>query len=143
MEFLVFALFFFVILIPLVLGIIIPIYKNHKKVTGSIINHDSSMRKFVYKISLSYQQVIDLLTTNNGVDELSCTFDFDKSVIRFSEYGSHRDYHFQLQECNGFSVLKLEQVALIGMQSHVPNKLNPFLVSKLQAEIVPFSQYSF
>ena len=143
MEFLVFALFFFVILIPLVLGIIIPIYKNHKKVTGSIINHDSSMRKFVYKISLSYQQVIDLLTTNNGVDELSCTFDFDKSVIRFSEYGSHRDYHFQLQECNGFSVLKLEQVALIGMQSHVPIKLNPFLVSKLQAEIVPFSQYSF
>jgi len=32
---------------------------------------------------------------------------------------------------------------LIGMQSHLPYKLNPFFVSKLQAEIVPFSQYGF
>jgi len=29
------------------------------------------------------------------------------------------------------------------MQSHVPYKLNPFLVNKLQAQIVPFSQYEF
>ena len=143
MELLFFAIFFFVILIPLVLGIIIPIYKNHSNVTGGIVNHDSTMRKFVYKINLSYQQVVDLLNAKNDVDELSCTFDFDKSIIRFSEYGSHRDYYFQVQECNGFSILRLEQVALFGMQSHIPYKLNPFLVSKLQAEILPFSQYAF
>ena len=143
MEFLIYAIFFFVILIPIVLGIIIPIHKNYSNVTGGIINHDSTMRKFVYKIDLSYQQAVDLLNTKNDVDELSCTFDFDKAIIRFSEYGSHRDYYFQIQEYNGFSVLRLEQVALIGMQSHVPYKLNPFLISKLQAKIVPFSQYGF
>lgn len=141
MELLFFVVFFFVILIPLVLGIIIPIYKNHSKVTGGIINYDSSMRKFVYKVNLSHQQMVDLLNTKNDVDELSCTFDFDKAIIRFSEYGSHRDYYFQIQECSGFSILKLEQVELIGMSSHVPYKLNPFIVNKLQAEIVPFSQY--
>ena len=143
MELLFFVVFFFVILIPLVLGIIIPIYKNHSKVTGGIINYDSSMRKFVYKVNLSHQQMVDLLNTKNDVDELSCTFDFDKAIIRFSEYGSHRNYYFQIQECSGFSILKLEQVELIGMSSHVPYKLNPFIVSKLQAEIVPFSQYGF
>lgn len=143
MEFLFFAIFFFVILIPLVLGIIIPIYKNHINVTGGIINYDSIMKKFVYKINLSNQQIVNLLNTKNEVDELSCTFDFENSIIRFSEYGSYRDYYFQVQECNGFSVLRLEQVALIGMQSHVPYKLNPFIVNKLKAEIVPFSQYGF
>lgn len=56
MEFLLFALFFFVILIPLVLGIIIPIYKDHSKVTGGIINYDSTMRKFVYKYGMINQK---------------------------------------------------------------------------------------
>ncbi len=108
MEFLLFVLLFFVILIPLVLGIIIPMYKNHIKATNGIINHDSAMRKFVYKINLSNQKIVNLLNTKNDVDELSCTFDFEKSVIRFSEYGSHRDYYFQVQECGDFSILRLE-----------------------------------
>ncbi len=143
MEIWFFSLFFFVILLPFVLCIIIPIYKNHSKVTDSIINHDSTMRKFVYKINFSNQEIISLLNTKSDVDELSCTFDFDKSVIRFSQYSSHRDYYFRVQECDGYSILRLEQVALVGMQSHVPYKLNPFMVSKLQAEIIPFSQYEF
>lgn len=62
MEILFYMIFFFVILIPLVLGIIIPIYKNHRNVTGGIINYDFTMRKFVYKINLSYQQAVNLLT---------------------------------------------------------------------------------
>ncbi len=143
MEVLFFALFFFVILIPLILGIIIPIYKSHNKVTGGIINYDSTMRKFVYKVNLSGEDIIRLLKIKNDADELSCTFDFDRSVINFSEYGSNREYYFQIQECNGFSILRLEQVVLIGTQSYVPFKLNLFIVNKLQAEIVPFSQYGF
>ena len=143
MEHLFFVLFFFLTLTPIVLGNIIPIYKEHSKITGGIVNYDSTMRKFVFKINLSNQEVINLLNIKNDIDELSCTFDFEKSVIRFSEYGSHRDYYFQVEEYNNFSVLKLEQVAFIGMKSSVPYKLNPFMVSKLQAEIVPFSDYGF
>ena len=143
MEFLFLILFFFIFLIPLILGIVIPIYKNHNKVTAGIINYDSTMRKFVYKINLSSHEIIDLLNTKNDGDELSCGFDYEKSIIRISEYGSHRDYYFNIQECSGFSILRLEQVSLFGMQSHVPLKLNPFIVSKLQAEIVPFSKYHF
>ena len=143
MKVLFFAIFFFVILIPLVLLIILPVYKNHNSVTAGIINYDSNMRKFVYKINLTYQQMIDLLNTNNYVDDLSCTFDFDKETVRISDYSSHRDYYFQVLECGDYLILRLEQVELIGMQSHIPYKLNPFIVSKFEAEIVPFSQYRF
>ena len=140
-----FLLYFIIILIPLVvvLGYSIPICKNHNKTTNGIINYDSTMKKFVYKIHLSDPQIVTLLNTKNVTDELTCTIDSERSVIRFSEYGSHRDYRFRIQEYGDFSVLQLEQIALIGMQSAVPYKLNPFMVNKLQAEIIPFSQYSF
>lgn len=101
------------------------------------------MKKFVYKINLSNEQVIELLNMRNVLDELSCTFDLDNFIIRFSEYGSHSDYYFQVQQYNDFSILKLEQVEFISMQNQIPFKLNPFIVNKLQAEIIPFSQYSF
>lgn len=136
-----FVLFFFVILIPLVLSIIIPIYKSHYKATGKIINYDSNMRKFVYRVNLSCNDIINLLESTNDTDELSCSFDLERSVVRFSEYGSSREYYFNVKEYDDYSIFSLSQVALIGMQSYVPLKLNPFLVSKLQAEIIPFSQY--
>lgn len=138
-----FAIFFFIFLLPLVLGMVIPIYKNHYKTTGNVINYDSNMQKFVYKVNLSSKDIISILETKSDVDELSCTFDFNMSIITFEEYGSHRKYYFQIKESDGFSIFKLKQVELFGMQSHIPYKLNPFIVSKLQAEIIPFSQYSF
>ena len=143
MDFLFLSVFFFLILIPLVLGIIIPVYRKHKKVTGGIANYDSAMRKFVYKVNLSDEDIIKLLKTKNTTDELSCTLDFSKSVIKFSESDSDREYYFRIQACNGYSVLMLEQVSHIGMQSCIPFKLNPFITKKLQAEIIPFSQYGF
>lgn len=143
MEFLFFAIFFFLILIPLVLGIVIPIYKKHKKATNGIINYDDTMRKFVYKVPFSGAEIINLLKTRNVNEELSYTFDFDKSIIEFSEYDAVRKYYFRIQACNGFSILRLEQIELVGMQSYIPYKLNAFMVKKLQAEIIPFSLYGF
>ena len=139
----IFVAFFFLLLIPLVLAIIIPMYKNHYRTTSNAINYDSMMRKFVYKVCMSSEQIINELKNTTDIDELSCEFDHERSVIKFSEYGSSREYYFKIHECNGFSVLRLEQVALLGMQSSIPYKLNPFLISKLQAEIIPFSQYDF
>ena len=143
MEIMLFTIFFLIILVPLVLGFATPIYKKHHKATGGIINHDPAMRKFVYKIKHSGEDMIQLLKATNVHDELTCTVDFDRSVIRFSEFGSTVDYCFQIQKYNSFCILKLEQVALVGTKSAIPLKLNPFIVRKLQAEIVPFSQYGF
>ncbi len=143
MDFLIMGILFFVILFPLVLCIVIPIYKNHDKATGGIINHDAMMQKFVYKVNLKRDEIIDLLKIKNGLDELSCTIDLERGTVNFTEYGSNREYYYHIHECNGFSVLQLEQVVPIGMRSHIPLKLNPFMVRKLNAEIIPFSKYGF
>ena len=143
MEYLFFVILFFVFLIPLVLGMVIPIYKNHYKTGGDIVNYDSYMRKFVYKVPMAKDNIITTLRTTSIIDDLSCVFDFSRDVIDFREYGSHREYYFNIIECDGFCILKLQQVALIGMSSHIQLKLNPFIVKKLNAEIVPFSQYAF
>lgn len=143
MKLLVFYAFFFLIWIPLILAIIIPVYKIHYKTTGNVINYDSTMRKYVYKVYMSSEEIINKLRSKTDTDELSCEFDFEGSIIKFSEFGSNREYHFHIQECDGFSIFRLEQVALPGMRSQIPYKLNPFLVSKLQAEIVPFSLFGF
>ena len=47
-----FVAFFFLLLIPLVLAITIPIYKNHYKATNNVVNYDSMMRKYI--ISYEY-----------------------------------------------------------------------------------------
>lgn len=125
----------------LIAGYAIPIYKDHKKATGGVINYDPSMRKFVYRVNLPYRQILETLQTKNGTDELSCTF--EQNVLRISEYGSHRDYYFRVQECDGYCVVRLEQVEAFGMKSSVPYKLNPFMLSKLQAKLLPFSRYGF
>ena len=138
-----FVAFFFLFLIPLVLAMIIPIYKNHYKTTGNVVNYDSMMRKYVYKVHMSREEMINNLKNTTDIDELSCDIDLERSVIKFSEYGSSKEYYFKIHECDGFSILCLEQVELLGMSSYIPLKLNPFLVSKLQAEIIPFSQYGF
>lgn len=143
LGFILFYIFLFILVSVLALGTVIPMHKKHKEVSNGIINYDSVMRKFVYKIYLSRQEVITLLKSKNEIDELTCTFNDDETIIKISEYGSNRKYYFQVQELNGFSLLKLEQVSVIGMQSWVPFKLNPFLVKKLNAEIVPFSQHKF
>ena len=138
-----FVAFFFLFLIPLVLAMIIPIYKNHYKTTGNVVNYDSMMRKYVYKVHMSREEMINNLKNTTDIDELSCDIDLERSVIKFSEYGSSKEYYFKIHECDGFSILCLEQVELLGMSSYIPLKLNPFLVSKLRAEIIPFSQYGF
>lgn len=132
---------FIVLILMVVLGHTIPIYKKHAETSANIKNFDSYMRKFVYKVNLPSEIIINALSSRNVVDELYCHFDSENSVIRISEYGSHRDYYYQIIECDGYCILKLEQVALIGMSSHIPYRLNPFMVSKLQAELIPYSEY--
>lgn len=140
MVFLPFTIFL-IILVFLVLEMFIPTYKNHQKATAGTINYDLTMRKFVYKVNLSGDDIIHKLTTKNIGDNLVCSVSIDRSVLLFSEKGSEREYYFHIQERSGFSIFRLEQTALVGMQSHIPYKLNPFMVHKLQAELIPYSQY--
>ena len=141
MEFVVMAVLFFVIMVPLVLGILIPLCRDHRKAGGGVVNCDAMMRRFVYRVELSREEIIRLLKAGNDADELRCAFDAERDVVEISEYGSSVLYHYEIRECDGFCVLRLEQAALISVSSLVPFKLNPFIVSRLQAEPLPYAQY--
>lgn len=137
---LIFAALVLLLGIPLVLGIIIPIIQNHDKATGNVVNYDSMMRVFLYRVHMTEEEIINTLQVKNDVDELSCEFDFDNAIVKISEYGSSREYYYSIQAGNGFSILKLTQVSSIGIRSNLPYKLNPFMVKKLNAELVPYKE---
>ena len=126
---------------------ILAMYEKHKRDMDNVINCDRKMSEFVYKVYMSKEEIINSLKIMNIKDELSCTFDFDKDTVlitdisRLGSSGPRKEYYYEIQEYSGFSILKLSVVSLFGDQKAIGLKLNPFLVSKINAEVVPFSQY--
>lgn len=135
----------FVLLAPAIIYTGISTHKKHLQSTGGIINYDTFMNKFVYMVPMTKRQIISALSLKNVADELSCTLDLEESTIVFSDYDDSSAYFFYIQEQDGVSILKLQQVSapIMNTRSYIPYKLNPFMVSKLQAQIIPFEQYAF
>lgn len=136
-----FVVFFFVVLIPLVLSVIVPVYKKSIKATEGIVNHDNYMRSFVYKTYLSREEIIKSLQIVNSADELKCEVDCDTSMLLFSEYGASIRYRFEVRQVDGFYIIKIEQIPYVATQGHIPIKLNSFIIQKLSAQPVPFAEY--
>lgn len=141
MGILIYGVIFFLIMPALVALGVFFVLLTQKKVhqsTGGVVNYDSFMRIFIYRVDMPEEMIINRLKAPNVLDELSCEIDVDKSVIRFSEYGSSREYFFEIKACEGYSILKLSQAKLIGARSHIPFKLNTFIISKLNAQPIPY-----
>lgn len=147
-----FFMFFWLFIMIVCLGALIPKYEKFAKATGSVVNHDRKMRKFVYKVYMPREEIISSLKIMNVKDELSCTFDFERNIVIFTDIltsyvykGINGKYFYEIQEYDGFSILKLSSVYPLSdernVRTGIPWKLNPFMVSKISAEIVPFSKY--
>ena len=132
---------YFIIMFLATLGILLPIIIKHKRVNNGIINYNNSMTKYVYKVNLSKTEILKLLKGTSEFDELSCTFNEDETIIKFSKTGSYIKYYFLVHEYDDYSLLQLEQASKFG--NYLQYKLNPFFVNKLNAEIVPFSLHKF
>lgn len=75
---------YFIIMFLATLGILLPIIIKHKRVNNGIINYNNSMTKYVYKVNLSKTEILKLLKGTSEFDELSCTFNEDETIIKFS-----------------------------------------------------------
>ena len=142
-ESLFFAVLLLILFLSIVLGMLLPIIKRHKEATGGIVNHDPSMTRFVYKVYFGRDEIIRLLEMKNIEDEISFQFDSDRSIVTVSEPGASQKYSCTVVEYEGWSILRLEKVHLLDMQSHIQYKLNPCIIRKLSAVPVPFSEYGF
>lgn len=137
-------IWFFIMIVCL--GVNIPMYDKYAKATGSIVNHDINMRKFVYKVNMSKEEIINSLKIMNIKDDLSCAFDCEKNTVVIADLSylnpSYKtEYFYEIQEYDGFSILKLGVTSIFHERNNIYLKLNPFMVSKINAEIVPFSKY--
>lgn len=121
----------------------LPTIRKHKKTTKKIVNHDPFLQKFVYKVFLSKDEITTRLQTHNVTDELEYIFDLHESMITFTEYGAKMAYLFRIDECNGFCILHLHHLDINQMHQNqlIPMLINPFMIKKLHAEIIPYSLY--
>ncbi len=128
MEFWIF-LMLFVLIAPVVIYIAISVHKKHSQSTGDIINYDAFMNKYVYKVPMTKSEIISTLNVRNVADELSCNLDQERAVMVFSDYDDSIEYFFFIQEQDGVSILKLQQVSapIMYTRSYIPYKLNPFM----------------
>ena len=118
-----------------------PSYEKYLNATNGIVNYNPALTKFVYKVYMSKEEIINSLKIMNVKDELSCAFDFERNIIIFSGLEIiKKEFFYEIHECDGFSILKLRQASLYGSPNFV-FKINPFMVSKINAEIIPFSKY--
>lgn len=145
----IFGLLILIFIIIISVGVGIPMYDKFAKATGSVVNYDWTMGKFVYKVYMSKEEIINSLKIMNIKDDLSCTFDFEKATVLITDIsksgslslGPRREYFYEIQEYDGFSILKLSVTTIFHERNQICFKLNPFMVSKLNAEIIPFSKY--
>lgn len=135
-----------------ILVVVLPMHKKHEEATGGVMNYDPSMSKFVYKVYMSGEEIIRSLKILNVQDELSCTFNFERNTIIFSNLCYKYEYFYKIQEYDEFSILKLSRASLFESKpartfynapprGDIHYRLNPFMVRKINAVIIPFSQY--
>ncbi len=136
------SVFIFAVLLFIVIkGHWFPAYKEYKNTVSENVNHDAEMRTFLYRTKLNENQIIQALRVRNTADALVCEIDEEHKIMKFSEYGSFREYYYCITRQEDDSVLVLEQVAPIGMQGGlVPFKLNSFVIAKLDAEASPYEE---
>ena len=134
-----FVLLFFIVF----LGVILPVFKRYKEATESIVNFNSSMTKFVYKVYSDSEEIIRSLQARNVEDEITFCFNETNTIVTVSEYDASQKYCCTILEYEGYAILRLEKIHFLDMQSYIQYKLNPCIIRKLSAELAPFSEYGF
>lgn len=122
-------------------GILLPIHKKNRQISGDICNHDALRRKYIFKAPMTKSQVLKTLGTHCEIDILSCSINTREAIMHFEWYHDCQDYFFAIQETDDESLILLKAVHNFGGRSQVPSLLNPFMVEKLNASLLPYSQY--
>lgn len=113
------------------------------KVSKSVVNHDNFMREFIFKIDKSEEEIISILSAENKSDFFSCTLNQNEKTMTFYEFAGKNEYRYDIQDFGDNCILRLKQTSCFSDIRDVLYKLNPFIVKKLNAEIIPYSKDGF
>ena len=108
--------------------------------SNGIMNCDTLMRIFMYKINLSKEELIQRLKIRNVTDEMEYKFDPEEMEITFYKYNYGINYEIDIKEYNKFCIVRLELIPIIHSQSNIPIYMNSFWIKKFNAELIPYTE---
>ena len=136
----IFVIMFVVVVIPIALYIIFkPMFRQNKLLNG-IVNYDTFMRKFVFRIEITQEEFYSQLKIRNINDVLEYSLNEDCSVITFTMYNMKYSYKIIVDDFNESIILRVEQIQIISKPAF---RINEFFIKKFNATPLEFEKYSF
>ena len=136
----IFVIMFVVVIIPIALYIIFkPMFRQNKLLNG-IVNYDTFMRKFAFRIEITKEEFYSQLKIRNINDVLEYSLNEDCSVITFTMYNMKYLYKIIVDDFNESIILRVEQIQITSKPAF---RINEFFIKKFNATPLEFEKYSF
>ena len=136
----IFVIMFVVVVIPIALYIIFkPMFRQNRLLNG-IVNYDTFMRKFVFRIEITKEEFYSQLKIRNINDVLEYSLNDDCSVITFTMYNMKYSYKIIVDDFNESIILRVEQIQITSKPAF---RINEFFIKKFNATPLEFEKYSF
>ena len=136
----IFVIMFVVVVIPIALYIIFkPMFRQNKLLNG-IVNYDTFMKKFVFRIEITKEEFYSQLKIRNINDVLEYSLNEDCSVITFTMYNMKYSYKIIVDDFDESIILRVEQIQITSKPAF---RINDFFIKKFNATPLEFEKYSF
>lgn len=133
-------IFVIVVLIPIVLYLILKPMVQHRKLLNGVVNYDTLMREYVFRIALKKEDFYTQLKAPNVYDVLEYTLSEDATVITFKLYNSKYPYEIKVEAFDESIVLRVKQLSAVGRPAFL---INEFFMKKFNAKPLDFEKYKF
>ena len=127
-----FVIVFVLVIIPIALYIIFkPMFRQNKLLNG-IVNYDTFMRKFVFRIEITKEEFYSRLKIRNINGVLEYSLNEDCSVITFTMYNMKYSYKIIVDDFNESIILRVEQIQITSKPAF---RINEFFIKKFNPKI--------
>ncbi len=134
----IFVIMFVVVVIPIALYVIFkPMFRQNKLLNG-IVNYDTFMRKFVFRIEITKEEFYSQLKIRNINDVLEYSLNEDCSVIILTMYNMKYSYKIIVDDFNEPIILRVEQIQITSKPAF---RINEFFIKKFNASPLQFEKY--
>ena len=136
----IFVIMFVAVVIPIAFYIIFKPMLRQNKLLNSIVNYDTFMRKFVFRIEITKEEFYSQLKIRNINDVLEYSLNEDCSVITFTMYNMKYSSKIIVDDFNESITLRVEQIQITSKPAF---RINEFFIKKFDAKPLEFEKYSF
>ena len=136
----IFVIMFVVVVIPIALYIIFKPMFRQNKLLNAIVNYDTFMRKFVFRIEITKEEFYSRLKIRNINDVLDYSLNEDCSVITFTMYNMKYSYKIMVDDFNESIILRVEQIQITSKPAF---RINEFFIKKFNAKPLEFEKFIF